>query len=399
MAQPGPRMVPAAAGLLPPPANFQDEGLVNLLSPLRAYHALTHGVLGTGMPSFADLDDRERWGLAFWLQSLRHRPASTPTGPALSLPELAASTDLDLLEATDARGLAALRTGYLDAPRAPTAAPSAPPEVTGLAPGSSAPWPLLAAAALGVLAIVGFALGRRTLAVGALALAGVVAALGLVLPPASAPGDTAPETEAQRGPFIVKLNSPRPIEDGLMTLYLTKTDLAMAHVKNNQAVFDALEPRFYGRGVQILQVCSPEMEPTWPPFERFEVKPGVLELDVVEERAPFEVVFLWQNGAELDKHVLQLFSPGTDDVTLVAFVQFAVAAANAIREHDEWLPGDAELEVLSVHQQRVLDPLTPVESLSYEDNRFVLVQSPLAKRMTVAELLDRGRGPSADARP
>jgi high-affinity iron transporter len=71
---------PAAAALDPKPANFLDPARVATVSPHRAFHAITFGVPGTGMRSFAGLSEAERWSLAFYVLSLRHVGADLAAG-------------------------------------------------------------------------------------------------------------------------------------------------------------------------------------------------------------------------------------------------------------------------------------------------------------------------------
>ncbi|MET0387641.1 MAG: FTR1 family protein [Polyangiales bacterium] len=68
----GSAQTPAAAALDPKPANFLDAERVSTVSPHRAFHAITHGVSGTAMVSYAKLSEQERWSLAFYVLSLRH---------------------------------------------------------------------------------------------------------------------------------------------------------------------------------------------------------------------------------------------------------------------------------------------------------------------------------------
>ncbi|MBK7071906.1 MAG: FTR1 family protein [Myxococcales bacterium] len=102
---------PAARGLNPPPRSFQDPQVTAGLSPVRAYSAITDGVAGTAMSSFATLGERERWDLAFLVTALRHDDdaaergrwaVSTGTAPALSIAQLANASDAELVAGVDA---------------------------------------------------------------------------------------------------------------------------------------------------------------------------------------------------------------------------------------------------------------------------------------------------------
>ncbi len=101
----------AARGLNPPPRSFQDPQVTGGLSPVRAYSAITDGVAGTAMPSFATLGERERWDLAFLVSSLRHHDAAAERGraavskgaaPPLSVAQLANASDAELVDGVDA---------------------------------------------------------------------------------------------------------------------------------------------------------------------------------------------------------------------------------------------------------------------------------------------------------
>ena len=102
---------PAARGLQPPPRSFRDSGVMAGLSPVRAYSAVTDGIAGTAMVSFASLGERERWDLAFFVMGLRHDDAAAARGeraitaggvPRLSIARLANATDSELI--ADAQG-------------------------------------------------------------------------------------------------------------------------------------------------------------------------------------------------------------------------------------------------------------------------------------------------------
>ena len=96
-----------------PPDFTQGERRAEL-SPERIFGAVSYGVPGTDMPSYAEsLDDGERWDLAFWLLALADAPpaldasrgaaALTARGGATTLSALASKTDAQL--AAWARGL------------------------------------------------------------------------------------------------------------------------------------------------------------------------------------------------------------------------------------------------------------------------------------------------------
>ena len=79
---------PAAAGLHPPPRSFRDAGTMLTMSPARVFAAVTDGVPGTAMVSFASRPEADRWSLAFYVMSLRFDapPADVGTVPTLPQP-------------------------------------------------------------------------------------------------------------------------------------------------------------------------------------------------------------------------------------------------------------------------------------------------------------------------
>jgi high-affinity iron transporter len=88
-----------ARALDPQPARFRDPARLATLSPYRVYNALTFGVPGTAMASFAEaLTPAERWSLAFYVFRLGHagEPARGPV--ALTPADLAFRNDREVLE-------------------------------------------------------------------------------------------------------------------------------------------------------------------------------------------------------------------------------------------------------------------------------------------------------------
>jgi high-affinity iron transporter len=75
---------PAAAGLDPAPRNFRDPSVLADLTPARGYNALTDGVKGTAMVSYAHLSPSERWSLASYVFTLGHDAATEERGAALA---------------------------------------------------------------------------------------------------------------------------------------------------------------------------------------------------------------------------------------------------------------------------------------------------------------------------
>jgi high-affinity iron transporter len=123
---------PLSPGLKPPPAVFTDPEVSLALSPFKVFNTMTFGIEGTGMPSFPDLSDREKWDAAYYVLSLGYteREAAEGKGLAAKLPgdikdykTLATLSNAELKERLDAisdspdevaGALAYLREGSLD---------------------------------------------------------------------------------------------------------------------------------------------------------------------------------------------------------------------------------------------------------------------------------------------
>src|SRR5437867_8886825 len=87
-----------ARQLDPGPARFRSPERLRDLSPFRVYNSLTFGVPGTAMASFESLSPADRWNLAFYVMRLGHE-GEARSGPVdLTLAELAARSDRELLE-------------------------------------------------------------------------------------------------------------------------------------------------------------------------------------------------------------------------------------------------------------------------------------------------------------
>jgi high-affinity iron transporter len=95
-----------ARRLDPAPTDFRDPERLAQLSPYRVYNALTFGVPGTAMASFEALSPEDRWSLAFYVFRLGHegRFSSGPT--ALTLADMAALSDREILDAMRAEAQA-----------------------------------------------------------------------------------------------------------------------------------------------------------------------------------------------------------------------------------------------------------------------------------------------------
>ncbi|MFA3781652.1 FTR1 family protein [Melioribacteraceae bacterium 4301-Me] len=64
---------PAAASLIPKPANFLNDSLMNNISPFQIYNTVQIGIKGTSMVPFNNLDDKQIWDVAFYISSLRYK--------------------------------------------------------------------------------------------------------------------------------------------------------------------------------------------------------------------------------------------------------------------------------------------------------------------------------------
>jgi high-affinity iron transporter len=69
-----------AKELHPPPVSFLDADRMSRIAPALGFHALTFGIAGTGMASFETLPASDRWSLAFYVVSLRHRGRDVQRG-------------------------------------------------------------------------------------------------------------------------------------------------------------------------------------------------------------------------------------------------------------------------------------------------------------------------------
>lgn len=67
---------PIAQGLEPRPANFSEGDLINGLSAFKVYNTVNFGIKGTGMPSFPNLTEEEKWDVAFYALALRYEDDS-----------------------------------------------------------------------------------------------------------------------------------------------------------------------------------------------------------------------------------------------------------------------------------------------------------------------------------
>ena len=85
----------------PKPSNFHDSDRMSQVSPFQIYNTLSLGIEGTPMPAFYSLPEIEKWDLAFYVSSLRHRGFETPkneTTAEIDLEKLASLSDEQLEE-------------------------------------------------------------------------------------------------------------------------------------------------------------------------------------------------------------------------------------------------------------------------------------------------------------
>lgn len=101
---------PAAATMDPKPANFLSAEVTGALTPYKAFNTVSFGVTGTAMPSFSSaLDEKDRWALAFFVVSMRHKDCGQKP-PRASLEKLATSSDEQLAADYEQDEIACLRT-------------------------------------------------------------------------------------------------------------------------------------------------------------------------------------------------------------------------------------------------------------------------------------------------
>lgn len=74
---------PAAAGLDPKPVAFTEPARARERSPFALYEAISQGVSGTSMASFASLSPEDRWALAFYVGGLAYPPDIQQEGARL----------------------------------------------------------------------------------------------------------------------------------------------------------------------------------------------------------------------------------------------------------------------------------------------------------------------------
>jgi high-affinity iron transporter len=99
---------PAAAALKPPPADFHSDQVMSGLTPFKAFNVIRFGVNGTAMGPMANLDEAQRWALAFYVFTLRQPPCDhAPAG--VTLDALANRSDAQLAATSGAAEVACLR--------------------------------------------------------------------------------------------------------------------------------------------------------------------------------------------------------------------------------------------------------------------------------------------------
>lgn len=62
---------PLSNSFTPHPANFQDDSLMEQISPLQVFNTARLGIQGTGMRAFDELSDSQLWEVSFYIKSLR----------------------------------------------------------------------------------------------------------------------------------------------------------------------------------------------------------------------------------------------------------------------------------------------------------------------------------------
>lgn len=74
---------PAAVKLNPAPANFHDADRQHQRSPMSLYQTITGGLEGSAMPAFPQLDESQRWALAYYVGQLMYDVTARQRGEAL----------------------------------------------------------------------------------------------------------------------------------------------------------------------------------------------------------------------------------------------------------------------------------------------------------------------------
>ncbi len=99
--------------LIPKPANFLNDTLMNNISPFQIYNMIRLGIRGTSMVPFNTLSDKEVWDAAFYVSGLRYQNKYKSSGNSLnklfekalsktSLEEISALSDKLLLKKFEA---------------------------------------------------------------------------------------------------------------------------------------------------------------------------------------------------------------------------------------------------------------------------------------------------------
>lgn len=76
-----------ADGLVPHPANFAEGDLIEGLSAFKVYNTASFGISGTGMPSFPNLTEEQKWDIAFYVLSIRYENDSQYLASTVDIPQ------------------------------------------------------------------------------------------------------------------------------------------------------------------------------------------------------------------------------------------------------------------------------------------------------------------------
>jgi high-affinity iron transporter len=98
----------AAAAMKPRPVDFHSDEVMAGLTPFKAFNVIRYGVNGTAMVPITGLDEAQRWALSFYVFTMR-QPACDRAPPAVTLDELANTSDARLASAHGSGALACLR--------------------------------------------------------------------------------------------------------------------------------------------------------------------------------------------------------------------------------------------------------------------------------------------------
>jgi high-affinity iron transporter len=103
----------------PAASDFLQSDVMNPLSPIHAYYAISYGEYGSAMPAFASLSEDDRWALAYYVFTFRLPPCETKPVP-IPMRRVALSSDNELTASFTGDALSCIRwTSMSNTPRRP----------------------------------------------------------------------------------------------------------------------------------------------------------------------------------------------------------------------------------------------------------------------------------------